>query len=107
MVRVPAACCTRPQREAKRYGLASLDEARAYLRHPVLGARLVAATRLVLAVEGGSAHTIFGSPDDLKFRSSMTLFAHADPAEPCFRQGIGRYYGAIEDAATLRVMGSE
>jgi uncharacterized protein (DUF1810 family) len=59
---------------AERYGIASLAEAQAYLAHPVLGPRLIACTNAVLAVEGRSLHDIFGSPDDLKFGSSMTLF---------------------------------
>ena len=60
---------------ARYYALASLEEARAYLAHPLLGPRLIECTNLVNAVEGRSAHQIFGSPDDLKFHSSMTLFA--------------------------------
>lgn len=87
---------------AKRFGLASLEEAQAYLRHPVLGTRLVEATRLVLEIEGASAHEIFWSPDDLKFRSSMTLFARADPAEPSFRAAIERHCGGTDDPLTLQ-----
>src|SRR5512140_1378601 len=75
---------------AKRYGIASLVEARAYLAHPVLGARLLAWTALVNRVEGRSAHDIFGSPDDSKFRSSMTLFAAARPEEPAFRDALAK-----------------
>jgi len=89
---------------AQRYGLKGLDEARAYLDHPVLGARLSEATRLVLAVEGRTAHQIFGSPDDLKFRSSMTLFARAAPGEPLFRRALDKYYGGEEDALTLGLL---
>ena len=89
---------------AQRYGLKGLDEARAYLDHPVLGARLSEATRLVLAVEGRTAHQIFGSPDDLKFRSSMTLFTRAAPGEPLFRQALDTYYGGEEDALTLGLL---
>src|SRR4029077_21032235 len=61
---------------AQRYAIASLDEAKAYAAHPVLGARLRECTALVLAVEDKSVHAIFGSPDDLKFHSCMTLFVH-------------------------------
>jgi len=64
---------------AQRYAIASLDEAKAYAAHPVLGARLRDCTALVLAVEGKTVHQIFGSPDDLKFHSCMTLFARAAP----------------------------
>lgn len=85
---------------AMRYGIASIDEARAYLAHPVLGPRLVDCTRRVLAVRDRTAHEIFGSPDDTKFRSSMTLFAHADPATPEFRAALDKYYGGEEDPLT-------
>ncbi len=89
---------------AQRYGLADLHAARAYIFHPTLGPRLVECTRLVNAVSGRSAHQIFGSPDDLKFRSSMTLFAHADPEQPAFRAALDKYYGGIEDPLTLDLL---
>ncbi len=85
---------------AQRYAISSLDEARAYLAHRLLGPRLRESTRLVLDVEGRDAHTIFGAPDDLKFRSSMTLFAHAAPQEILFRDALEKYYGGVEDPAT-------
>lgn len=85
---------------ARHYGIASLDEARAYLAHPVLGPRLVECTGLVNAVEGRSAHAVFGNPDDLKFRSSMTLFALADPGERAFRQALDTYFGGAPDPRT-------
>jgi uncharacterized protein (DUF1810 family) len=73
------------------YGIAALDEARAYLDHPVLGSRLVACTELVLAVTDRSLHEIFGSPDDRKFRSSMSLFASvATGADTVFARGLTR-----------------
>ena len=86
---------------AQRYALCSLDEARAYLAHPVLGPRLRDCVRLVLNVDGRDAHAIFGSPDDMKFRSSLTLFARAAPGEALFRDALDKYYGGAEDAATL------
>lgn len=86
---------------AERYAIASLDEAKAYLAHPVLGARLREITALVLAVEGRTAHDIFGTPDDLKFRSCMSLFARAAPQEPVFRAALENYFAGREDAATL------
>ena len=86
---------------AQRYALGSLDEARAYLAHPVLGPRLRECVRLVLNVEGRDAHAIFGSPDDMKFRSSLTLFARAAPGEAIFRDALVKYFGGAEDAATL------
>ena len=89
---------------ARFYALASLEEAKAYLAHPVLGSRLAEATRLVLGAGGRTANAIFGSPDDLKFRSSMTLFAAADPAEPLFRQALERFYDGEPDARTLNLL---
>lgn len=90
---------------AKFYGLADLDEARAYLAHPVLGERLRACTRAVLAHRGRSAHAIFGTPDDLKFRSCMTLFGLAAPGEPLFGDALAAFYGGEPDAATLDLVG--
>ena len=88
-----------------RYGIASLDEARAYLAHPVLGARLVECTGLVVAVDGRSLHRIFGSPDDLKFQSSMTLFARAagDASGP-FDAALRKYCGGRADVRTLALL---
>ena len=81
---------------AQHYGIASLAEAKAYLAHPVLGPRLVECTGLVNKVEGRSVHQIFGSPDDLKFHSSMTLFAAADPDAAAFRKALAKYFaGAL------------
>lgn len=89
---------------AERYGIASLDEARAYLAHAVLGLRLRDCCSLVLAVQDSSAHEIFGSPDDSKFRSSLTLFKHAAPDERVFADCLRRYYNGIEDPATLALL---
>jgi uncharacterized protein (DUF1810 family) len=86
---------------AHRYAIASLDEAKAYLAHPVLGSRLRECTRAVLAVNGKSADAIFGFPDDLKFRSCMTLFAHAS-SELVFRQALEKYFAGEEDPETLK-----
>jgi len=76
---------------AEHFGLASLDEARAYLAHPLLGARLRECTRLALRA-GSDAHAVFGAPDDLKFRSCMTLFTHAAPDEPVFAEALQHYF---------------
>jgi uncharacterized protein (DUF1810 family) len=86
---------------AQHYAIASLGEAQAYAAHPVLGARLREMTALVLAVEGHSAREIFGTPDDLKFHSAMTLFAHAAPDEPLFHQALAKYFAGSEDAGTV------
>ena len=89
---------------AQRYAIASLDEARAYLAHPLLGPRLRACCTLALAIEGRSAHQVFGDPDDRKFHSSLTLFARAAPAETVFAQCLDKYFGGTLDAATLALM---
>ena len=86
---------------AQRYAISSLGEAEAYLTHPVLGPRLRECTRLVLQVEGKSAHDILGSPDDLKFHSSLTLFARAAPNEDVFSAALDKYYDGRDDAPTL------
>ncbi len=87
---------------AQRYALGSLDEARAYLAHPVLGPRLVRCVGLVNAVEGRTINAIFGSPDDLKFHSCMTLFALVQSEEAVFRQALAKYFGGKLDTATTR-----
>jgi uncharacterized protein (DUF1810 family) len=89
---------------ARFYGLADRAEALAYGQHPVLGERLEACTRLVLAVQGRSAHDIFGSPDDLKLRSCMTLFDAVLPEVPVFRRTLDRYYAGAPDEATLALL---
>jgi len=90
---------------AMHYGIASVDEAREYLAHPVLGARLRECTALVNAVEGRTANEIFGDPDDLKFRSSMTLFCAATPEDAVFREALEKYFGGKDDARTLELLG--
>lgn len=91
---------------AQHYGIASLDEARAFLAHPVLGPRLRECCALMLAVPRRSAHEILGSPDDLKFRSCLTLFALAAPEEPVFRAGLGRFYQGQPDPRTQALCSS-
>ena len=90
---------------AQHYGRASLDEAETYLGHPLLGTRLRQCTDCVNAVEGRSAHAIFGSPDDLKFHSSMTLFAEAAPGEARFRTALATYFRGDPDPRTLQLLG--
>ena len=87
---------------ARRYAIRSLEEARAYLAHPLLGARLTECTRLVNAHGTRTAGAIFGYPDDLKFRSAMTLFAHAAPGpqgQP-FRTALAQFFAGEEDPLT-------
>ena len=90
---------------AQTYAIASLAEARAYLAHPLLGARLRECSAAVAALAtstGKSANAIFGDPDDIKFRSSMTLFACAAPEEAVFRSCLASYFGGQPDPATLQ-----
>lgn len=86
---------------AQRFAISSLAEAEAYLRHPVLGPRLRECTQLVSAVEGRSIEEIFGHPDYLKFRSSMTLFAHATDEDQVFSDALRKYFGGEYDPLTL------
>ena len=89
---------------SRKYAIGSLAEAEAYLRHEVLGPRLVACAEALLAVEGRSAREIFGSPDDLKLRSSATLFAHVSPEGSVFHRLLEKYFGGDPDGATLRLV---
>ncbi len=90
---------------AQAYAISSLEEARAYLAHPVLGARLRECVRLVNAVRDRSAHDILGSPDDLKFRSCLTLFREAGGG-PDFDAALARFFAREADQATLRLLGA-
>jgi uncharacterized protein (DUF1810 family) len=92
---------------ARRYALSGLEEARAYLAHPVLGQRVRACSALVAAIEGRSIGDIFGSPDDIKFCSSMTLFAQAAPDQPIFTECLRKYFDGRPDPATLALLGSQ
>ena len=89
---------------AEKYAIASQEEAAAYLEHPILGPRLRECTALVNQVEGRSLDQIFGYPDDLKFRSSMTLFSQVDTAPPLFDAALKRYFGGQPDARTLQIL---
>ena len=89
---------------SRTYAIKTLDEARAYVQHSVLGQRLQECTELVIAVDGKSAHTIFDHPDDLKFRSSMTLFLRAAPEIDLFQRAINKYYDGEQDAQTLELL---
>ena len=87
---------------AHRFGIASLDEARAYLAHEILGPRLIECTETVNDLEGLSLHDIFGSPDDVKFHSCMTLFSLvANERSGCFKRGLDRYCRGLADHRTL------
>jgi uncharacterized protein (DUF1810 family) len=90
---------------AQHYGISGLDEARAYLAHPVLGPRLRECARIVAGIEDGSAQQVFGYPDDLKLRSCMTLFALSSDDNADFTAVLDRFYGGEEDPATVAAAG--
>jgi uncharacterized protein (DUF1810 family) len=91
-------------RTAKFYGIASLNEAKAYLAHPVLGPRLLDCTALVNRITRLSAYEIFGSPDDLKFHSWITLFSRADPNQAAFKETLNRFFDGQPDPKTLELI---
>ncbi len=91
---------------AQFYAIQSLDEAQAFLQHPALGQRLRKCTAIVNAIEGRSIHAIFGSPDDLKFRSSMTLFARASEDNEPFISALEKYFDGKPDPLTLQRINS-
>ena len=86
---------------AQHFAISSLDEAQAYLRHPVLGPRLRECVQLLAALDGTSADQILGSVDAMKLRSSLTLFMAAAPDEPLFRDVLAKYFGGAADQLTL------
>jgi uncharacterized protein (DUF1810 family) len=85
---------------SRMYAIGSLDEARAYLAHPVLGPRLKECAQTILAIPQNSAEDILGGIDAVKLRSSMTLFHRADPTEPLFQEVLQRYFNGTPDPAT-------
>lgn len=90
---------------AERFAIRSVSEADAYLRHPILGPRLVECAEALLAIENRSAPEIFGSPDDLKLRSSATLFARVSPPGSVFHRILDRYFAGESDRRTLELIG--
>ena len=86
------------------YAISSRDEAQAYLQHPVLGPRLKECTQSVLDVNGRSATDIFGTPDDIKFRSSMTLFAQVSRDDDIFHRALQKYFAGVPDRLTLDLL---
>jgi uncharacterized protein (DUF1810 family) len=89
---------------AQHFGIKSREEALAYWKHPILGTRLQECTQLVLAVDDRTLHEIFGSPDDLKFRSCMTLFARVAPDERAFQIALEQYFDGKPDQGTLALL---
>ena len=90
---------------AQRYAISSLDEARAYLQHPVLAPRLLDAADIVAQTAGATAKDIFGAIDAQKLQSCMTLFLRAAPTEPVFSKVLGLFYDGIPDRATDELLG--
>lgn len=90
---------------SKHFAIKSLDEARAYLAHSILGPRLIECAAAAVAVEGKSARAVFGSPDDMKLRSCATLFAHVSPAGSAFHRLLDKYFDGKPDEKTLRLVG--
>jgi uncharacterized protein (DUF1810 family) len=90
---------------SRTYAISSLSEARAYLEHPILGARLHECAGILGEIHGRGARDILGDIDAIKLRSSMTLFAHADPANPVFGRVLEAYFGGVADDATERLLG--
>ena len=89
---------------AKFYGITALDEAAAYLSNPVLGTNLVAISEVLLKINGKSATAIFGTSDDLKLRSCMTLFSKVPNADPVFSNVLDQYFMGITDARTIQIL---
>jgi uncharacterized protein (DUF1810 family) len=89
---------------SKRYAIASRAEAEAYLRHSVLGTRLRESARILTELHGHGVQDIFGDTDAMKLRSSMTLFAYADPADPIFQEVLDVYFDGMPDEATERLL---
>ena len=100
VVRLPADRLPGDSPVSRTYAITSLAEARAYLAHPVLGARLAECAAILAGLPDRTAEQVFGEVDALKLRSSMTLFMHAAPGEPVFRQVLDRYFGGVPDSAT-------
>jgi uncharacterized protein (DUF1810 family) len=90
---------------ARHYAIRSLEEANEYLAHPILGSRLIECTGLVNNVEGKSLREIFGSPDDMKFHSSVTLFSLIEPRESVFEHALTKYFSGDLDERTLAILG--
>ena len=89
---------------AKEYELDSIEEARAYLSHPVLGQRLIEICKAVRNISSDDARFVFGVPDDMKLRSSMTLFEQADPGQPVFGQVLDKFFQGERDERTLKIL---
>jgi uncharacterized protein (DUF1810 family) len=92
---------------SKHYAITDLAEAVAYAKHPVLGPRLVEICTSLLGLGSSDAGRIFGSPDDLKLKSSMTLFAAVPGADPVFQAVLAKFFGGVRDTKTLQIIGRQ
>lgn len=90
---------------AKFYAIKDLNEAKEYLENAILGERLIEISEALLEIEGVTAHQIFGSPDDMKLKSSMTLFNALDETNPVFQKVLDKYYDGAKDEKTLQLIG--
>jgi len=88
------------------YGIKDLEEAAEFLKHPVLGSRLISISRELLKLKTNDAHQVFGSPDDLKLRSSMTLFSSLENADPVFKMVLEKFFKGQMDAKTVHIISS-
>ena len=92
---------------SRRYAVTSLDEAKAYLGHPVLGPRLAECAAAVSGLEGRTARQVFGGTDERKLHSSMTLFLRAGPGQGVFQEVLSKYFAGLPDTATDQLLGSQ
>ncbi|RYE27116.1 MAG: DUF1810 domain-containing protein [Sphingobacteriaceae bacterium] len=90
---------------SKFYAIKDVSEAEAYLQHPVLGARLIEISTVAAQLPANNATQVFGSPDDMKLKSSITLFAALDQTDPVFQQVLDKFFGGKNDAQTLSIIG--
>jgi uncharacterized protein (DUF1810 family) len=92
---------------SKLYAIRDRAEAVSYLKHPVLGARLIETSEALLEIEGKTAYQIFNSPDDMKLKSSMTLFGSIENSHPVFQRVLDKYFGGAKDLRTLELLGED
>ncbi len=92
---------------SKHYAIKDLAEAEAYLKHPVLGSRLIRICTELLGLEDSDANKVFGSPDDLKLKSSMTLFASLPNADAVFQSVLAKFFNGMRDNKTLQLIGKQ
>lgn len=90
---------------SRHYAIKSMDDARVFLEHPILGPRLIECSQTLVGIEGRSASQIFGYPDDLKLKSSMTLFSLVDNADPVFDSVLEKYFDGERDDRTVEIVG--